>query len=210
MAEWKIRRRAQGCGVCLRDFAEGERYVSALTVSEEEVAREDACSTCWAERKGAVDDELCFWFTRHQADKRRTLALDLGSLEALFVKLGTRTETGARELRFVLCLLLMRKRRLKLDKVVRGSDGEAMLVRKPRHKDTVRVHVFDFTPERLAELKGELREVFESADPDDDAAAREPSDEPQAAGADGAPEAGAEDDSGADPESELASSRASN
>ena len=150
------------------------------------------------------ESELFFWFTRHRADKKRTLNLDLAALAALFVSLGKRKETAARELRFVLGLLLMRKRRLKLEKVVRSSDGEAMLVRKPRHKDTVRVHVFDFTPERLAELKGELRDVFEGADPDaapDATPDATPGDAPDApiASEDGSAQAG-EDASSSEPE----------
>jgi len=215
MAEWKIRRRAEGCGICEHVFEEGERYVSALAISEEEIAREDACSGCWAQRTGNADDELFFWFTRHRANKKRALQLDLASLEALFEKLGTREETAARELRFVLCLLLMRKRLLKLEKVVRGADGEAMLVRKPRRKDTAKVFVFDFTPERLAELKGELREVFEGAEDEADDKARaasgdEPGDEQgdESGGADAASSGGG-DDSGEDPEAELADCRTS-
>jgi hypothetical protein len=191
MAEWKIRRRAEACGACERAFEEGERYVSTLAVSEEEIAREDTCTTCWAERTTSADDELFFWYTRHEADKKRAFQLDLASLEALFEKLGGREETGARELRFVLCLLLMRKRLLKLEKVVRGADGEAMLVRKPRRKDTVKVFVFDFTPERLTELKGELREVFEGADVD--GASETPADSGESG-----------EDSEEDPETELA------
>jgi hypothetical protein len=195
MAEWRFRRRQEQCGICGRVFEEGERYVSALTITEEEIVREDACSRCWAGRAGVLDDELFYWFTRHRADRRRGLQLDLASLEALFEKLARREETAARELRFVLCLLLMRKRRLKLERVVRGADGEAMLVRKPRRKDTTRVYVFDFTPERLAELKGELQEVFESAALDDG----------PDRGANGGEDAEAEDG----PEAELAASGAS-
>jgi hypothetical protein len=172
MAEWKFRRRQDGCDLCARAFDEGQRYVSALRVEDEAIAREDVCVPCWrgrdeARRAAAAGDEqaeLFFWFTRHRAEKRRTLQLDLASLEALFLRLEGRTETAARELRFVLCLLLMRKRRLKLERVVRGDDGEAMLVRRPRRKDLSKVWVFDFTPERLSELKGELQEVFEGAD----------------------------------------------
>lgn len=175
MAEWKFRRRQDGCDLCQRAFDEGQRYVSALRVEDESIARQDVCIGCWRDRdearraseSGADAAELFFWFTRHRAEKRRTLQLDLGSLEALFLKLEDRTETAARELRFVLCLLLMRKRRLKLERVVRDEDGEAMLVRRPRRKETSRVYVFDFTPERLAELKGELQEVFEGADEGD-------------------------------------------
>jgi hypothetical protein len=68
-------------------------------------------------------------------------------------------------MRYVLCLILMRKRRLKLARVERGAEGEAMLVRRPRREESLRVFVFDFSPERLEELRHELLQVFEGADP---------------------------------------------
>ena len=179
MADWRFGRRQDICGACETAFEEGQRYVSALTISEDEIAREDACTSCWRERAAGDDpDELFFWYTRHRADKKKTLQLDLASLEHLFQKLEKRTEEAARELRFVLCLLLMRKRKLKLERVVRGDDGEAMLVRRPRRKDTSKVYVFDFTSERLDELKHELREVFDGAEGSDDDASDASSDEP--------------------------------
>ncbi len=59
----------------------------------------------------------------------------------------------------------MRKRRLKLQRVERGPEGEALVVRRPRREEGWRVYVFDFGPERLEELRGELLRVFEGADP---------------------------------------------
>jgi hypothetical protein len=59
----------------------------------------------------------------------------------------------------------MRKRRLKLQRVERGPDGEAMVVRRPRRDEGWRVFVFDFSPERLEQLHQELLQVFEGADP---------------------------------------------
>jgi hypothetical protein len=58
----------------------------------------------------------------------------------------------------------MRKRRLKLERVSRGEDGEALVVRQPRRQETWKVYVFDFSPERLASLQGELLQVFDGAD----------------------------------------------
>ena len=89
------------------------------------------------------------------------MALDFELIERLFFQLEERSEDKIRELRYLLCLMLMRKRRLKLVKVQRGGDGEAMLVRRPRRKEEWRVFVYDFEPERLDILRGELATLLD-------------------------------------------------
>jgi hypothetical protein len=162
MSEWRFQRRQSGCRACAKAFEEGERHASVLRVAGETVEREDVCSTCHAERDGA--GLVFYWFTRHRTDRRK-LQLDLATLEQLFVQLEGRAERGIREMRYVLCLLLMRKRRLKLERVQRGADGESMLVRRPRRKEGFEVFVFDFSPDRMGELRRDLLAVFEGAEP---------------------------------------------
>ena len=55
----------------------------------------------------------------------------------------------------------MRKLRLKLVKVHRGKEGEAMLVRQPRRMEEWRVFVYDFEPERIEVLRGELASLLD-------------------------------------------------
>ena len=165
MAEWKITRRTGSCGLCERPFAEDERHVSALSVGDGGLTRVDACAGCWEARDGASSTEPLFWWTtRHLLARRTTVQLDLASLEELFVRLEGRAEPAVRELRYVLCLLLMRKRRLKLERLVRDAEGECLLVKRPRRDPRYRVFVFDFAPERVAELRAELQGIFEGAE----------------------------------------------
>jgi len=163
MAEWKITTRTPECSACGRTFPEGERHVSALSLQGEDLRRIDSCEACFKPEAGRED--LFFWFTRTRAGRRRALEFDLPTLEQLFLRLEGRSEKRIRELRYVLCLILMRKRRLKLQRVERGSEGEAMIVRRPRRDEGWKVFVFDFSIERLEELRGELLQVFEGADP---------------------------------------------
>lgn len=163
MADWKLSSRTSDCSTCGRTFADGERHVSSLSIRGEDLARQDACEPCFRPEPGRED--LFFWFTRSRQDRRRSLAFDLPSLEQLFLRLEGREERRIRELRYVLCLILMRKRRLKLQRVERSEEGEAMLVRRPRRDEAWRVFVFDFGIERLESLRQELLNVFEGADP---------------------------------------------
>jgi hypothetical protein len=162
MTEWTFRRREAACQACGRPFADGERHASSLAVVGEVLAREDACTGCWVAR--SPRDDLFHWFTRHRLGKRG-LQLDLGTLEALFVRLESRAESRVREMRYLLALLLVRKRRLRIDRIRREPDGETMWVHRPRRKESFRVHVFDFTAERLAELRTDLVLLLEGSDP---------------------------------------------
>lgn len=162
MTDWTFRRRQATCQACAKLFEEGERHASALAIVGEAIAREDVCTGCWIARAGR--DELFHWFTRHREGKRG-LQLDLGTLEALFVRLEGRAESRVREMRYLLALLLLRKRRIKVDRILRDPDGEAMLVHRPRRKESFRVFVFDFTAERMQALRADLVLLLEGAEP---------------------------------------------
>jgi hypothetical protein len=162
MTDWTFRRRQGWCQACEKRFEEGERHASSLAIVGEALAREDVCTGCWIGRGGR--DELFHWFTRHREGKRG-LQLDLATLEALFVRLEGRLEPRVREMRYLLALLLLRKRRIKVDRILRDADGEAMLVHRPRRKESFRVFVFDFSAERMQALRADLVLLLEGAEP---------------------------------------------
>jgi hypothetical protein len=164
MTEWKLSKRQPTCRACSREFADGEAHLSSLAIRGEELAREDHCITCW--KKHDSQHEIFWWRTRHSVDKRRALALDLGALEALFVRLEDRQEVALLELRYVLCLVLMRKRRLKIERVERDGENESLVVSRPKRAEHFRVAVFDFAPDKLDELRARLQEVFEGSEGD--------------------------------------------
>jgi hypothetical protein len=166
MSTWTFRRRHGACARCERAFEDGEVHWSALAVAHEQLAREDCCRACWrALDEGPADARpawIFWWRTRHEVARRAGLALNLEAIEALFLGLEGRAETRLRELRYVLCLLLMRKRRLKIERIARDGEGESMFVRRPRRQESLRVFVFDFDAARMGELREELRTVFDS------------------------------------------------
>ena len=198
MADWKIRRRHGECSRCEASFEDGQRLASLLRIDEEQqLLREDVCDPCW--KAGDPSGYLFWWFTHHHASRARTVQLDLPSIERLFLELEGREEVALRELRYLLCLLLMRKKRVKLVRVLRGKDGERLVLRRPRRQEELVVHVFEFSPEKLDELRGRLQQVLEGAAPAEPEASSsseveegdashepsEPSDEPEASAGEG-------------------------
>jgi hypothetical protein len=164
MSDWKIRRKEEACARCEKAFEDGEQHFSVLQVSPEALGREDRCLAC---HETAEDpEETIFWRTTRR-EARRGLAVDFESIERLFLALGARTEERLIELRYLLSLLLMRKKRLKLVRVRRSDEAEFMLMRRPRRTEELEVRVFDLTTERTAVLKQELERIFEGAGAED-------------------------------------------
>ncbi|MEM7311451.1 MAG: hypothetical protein AAF682_32605 [Planctomycetota bacterium] len=162
MPSWKLSRRHEACSRCERPFEEDQRLYSTLYVTAEEIRREDVCEACFPQAREQDGDELIFWRGRHHVGKK-AFAVDFEALEGLFLALEGREEQALRELRYLLCLLLMRKKRLKLIKTARRPDGEAMIMRRPRRTEELLIYVFDLTPEKADELRGKLRAIFEGA-----------------------------------------------
>ena len=73
-----------------------------------------------------------------------------------------------RQLRYLMCLILLRKRRVKVVKVARehaGRKAEFFLCKRPRRDELLAVEVFDFDAATMEALRGDLRRIFEGADP---------------------------------------------
>jgi hypothetical protein len=173
MADWKIRRRLGECTQCESSFDDGARHASVLRFDEERnLVRQDICPECWDGGDG--EDVVFWWFTVYHVSRKKTVAMDLASLEHLFMELAGREDEKLRELRYLLCLLLMRKRRLKLQKVKRTKDGEQLILRRPRHQEELGVWVYDFTPDRMEELRSSLQELMDGAGPTEEDLSGEP------------------------------------
>ena len=164
-AKWTIGRRQPVCAASGRPFDDGERHVSLVEVAEGELRRSDLSLGAWqARERSGAEPPLFWWMTRHRVNPSRTVQLDLEGLEELFQRLEGRPETPVRELRYLLCLLLMRKRRLSIDRIERGPEGERMIVKRPRRDERYEVFVYDFEPARMEELRAELQAIFDGAE----------------------------------------------
>lgn len=175
MSAWNLRRHRIACASCESNFENGARYFSVLTTEAGELSRRDFCLACWTSRASA-DADLFWWRTRHAEQRRRGVALNLEALESLFVALEGRNDLRVKELRFLLCLILMRKRRVKIIRMTHVEGGDAFVVRRPRREEEFVVFVYDFSPERMSELREELRALFASDDAPMEFAAGVPND----------------------------------
>ena len=143
MSDWRIARKGTACGVCKRAFPAEETFVSVIFENqpsedpEERPAdafeRLDACPACFETVERAPFSR---WTTKIPDDAARQPILDLGMARDFLVRLAREGNPERENLMFILSLLLLRKRKVKLtgrrvedetdlmDLVVKTEDGE--------------------------------------------------------------------------------------
>ncbi len=121
MSEWEVDKPLGQCYGTGRKIEPGEEYFGALVEIEEGLQRRDFCADYWESEKPNV---FCYWKSRlPHPDEKKQIFVDDNMLMAFFERLENETEQEKVNFRFVLALILMRKRRLKYD-VTRDEEGK--------------------------------------------------------------------------------------
>ena len=127
MTEYQIQPNTRRCTVSGRELQPGERYFSVLLDEAGKFVRKDYGADAW---HGSPVDAVGFWAGRvPAAGARRRPPIDDDMLLACFQRLEGRTEQASQHFRYVLALLLMRRKRFKFEEV-RNDDGREVLVLK--------------------------------------------------------------------------------
>lgn len=158
MADWAVRRRQGLCVACERGFVEGEAVFSMLRLEEDELQRGDLCAACFDRRDQAAD--LIWWRTSHQ-ERKGGMRMDFELVLALFEKLGENPSEGTLDLRFLLSLLLVRHRKLRLVGVRTRGKREFLQLRKPRTKKEYEAEVRELEQARRERLTAALAELMD-------------------------------------------------
>jgi hypothetical protein len=161
MAEWEINKSVGQCFGTGRKMQDGEEYFATLVESEQGLARRDFCVDYWDQQKPQV---YCYWKTRvPSTDRKKQIFIDDDMLMAFFERLGAETEPQKVNFRFVLTLILMRKRRLKYDSSRNEADKEVWRLRvvggDNEFVDVVNPHLDDSQIEQLSSQVGEILQV---------------------------------------------------
>ena len=111
--QWEVKPAAGRCAVTGRCLEEGEEFYSVLFEDGEGFRRCDYSLDCW---KGPPEGSYCHFKSRIPIkQKRKKLLVDNEILVNFFLRLGDETEPVRRQFRFVLALILMRKRLLRYE-----------------------------------------------------------------------------------------------
>ena len=137
MQQWQIQQSAGRCVKTGRALGEGERYYAVLFEDGESFRREAYCMEAW---EGPPDGAYCSFKTRvPQKEKKKRLLVDDDVLINFFTRLADETQPVRLQFRFVLALILMRKRILKYEETLLDGGLEFWLMRLSKQSEVYRV-----------------------------------------------------------------------
>ena len=168
MAEWEIKKTVGKCVATDHEFEVGEEYFASLVSTEEGLVRQDFCVDYWNEHHPEV---YCFWKSKmpHPEQKKKKLFVDDAMLMAFFDRLEEETEKQKIDFRFVLMLILMRKRKLKYEssRLEKGQTEDdhsteiwtLKVTGQDRTVDVVNPHLDE---DQIEELSGQMGQILNS------------------------------------------------
>jgi hypothetical protein len=128
--EYQIQPITRRCAVTGRELRPGERYYTALLDEGDHFLRQDFCSEAW---QGPPPGAFSFWTGQvppPQDAQRPRFDDDL--LFDCFQRLEDQTDPSRVNFRYVVALLLMRRKRLKFEQTVVDGNQEKLSLRCPR------------------------------------------------------------------------------
>ena len=144
------------CSVSGRALVAGEHYFSTLHMEQGAPVRRDFAADAW---RGADDKAIAWWRSRvPDGNEARPKLAPSDVLLNLFAELAEAPAEA--EFRYVLGLLLLRRKLVKLDETRRDAAGEVMTLECPRREERFELRVAAPPTERAAELERRLVELL--------------------------------------------------
>jgi len=159
MDEWVIDKPLGQCCATGRVIAPGEEYYATLVQTEQGFARRDFCAEFWTQNKPEV---FCYWKTKlPRPDQKKQVFVDDDMLMAFFDRLATETEQEKLNFRFVLALVLMRRRRLKYDSSKMDDGKDVWRLRITGTQDFAEVVNPNLNESQVAQLTSQIGQILQ-------------------------------------------------
>jgi hypothetical protein len=159
MLDFDISRCSRKCSATERDLHAGETCYSALVAEGDAVLRRDYSAEAW---KGPPEGSLGWWkSTVVDPNANRMHWAPSEVMLNYFVQLEG--NSAAEDTRYVLALLLVRKRMLRNEGAEKDAEGrETLLLYSPRQECEHRVAVVLPTAERVEAIQNELAQLLQT------------------------------------------------
>jgi hypothetical protein len=154
LLDFEIANCTRRCAVSGRAIAPGEEYCSTLEMERGEPVRRDYSLDAWP---GPPASAVAWWRSQLDGDAARARLAPQDVLLNLFAALAD--EPAEAEFRYVLGLLLLRRRLVKLDETRRDAIGEVLVLDCPRREEQFELRVAAPDAERTVELERRLVEL---------------------------------------------------
>jgi hypothetical protein len=160
--DYEIHRSTRHCAKSGRELKPGETFYSVLTTSGAELLREDFAAEAW---EGPPAEALGWWKSHVPSPDAKKLHWAPNDVMLdLFEQLAE--DAGQADLRYVLALLLIRRRVMRLEETEKneadelGSAGESMVLYCPRRESEYRIAAVPPSGERVSEIQQELARLL--------------------------------------------------
>ncbi len=162
--DYEIAKASGACAGCSRELAGGEEFVAVLYDRGAEFQRQDLCADCWAGRDESSQQAFSFWHSRVPTPgqpKRQFVSNEV--VVEFFTRLEGADEPAKINFRFVLALMLMRKKLLIYDRGEADEDGrDIWTMHLKADAEPVEVIHPDLDEQQMAEVTAQLGAVFEA------------------------------------------------
>lgn len=165
MKDYEISKTAGACCRCRKELAADEEFVATVTDAQKELQREDFCLACWQEAQGQDQPQvLGHWQSRMRSPaEKKKLFVDDNLLINFFERLADAQEPSKINFRFVLALVLMRKKLLIYDGSETSPEGQDLWTMRLRQtQQTYRVVDPHMDEDKIAEVSRHLGEILEA------------------------------------------------
>jgi len=156
--QWEVERPKGQCAATGRVFEEGEEFYTVLFEDGDSFKRVDYCLDAW---EGSPEGAYCHFKTRVPVkEKRKKLLVDNELLVNFFVRLANDTQPVRVHFRFVIALILMRKRRLRYERSVVDGGAEVWDMTLVHDQSKHRVNNPRLTDDQIEEVSRQLSAIL--------------------------------------------------
>lgn len=158
MTDYRIQPPTRRCAVTGRDLQPGERFFTALIEEDGALVRRDFSPEAW---QGPPPGAFSFWAGRVPvASPTARPRFDDDLLEECFHRLQAQDDPAKANFRYVVALLLIRRKRYHFERSVLEDGAEWLLLRNHRTGEQTRVLNPRLDDEQMQEAQKEVFEVL--------------------------------------------------
>lgn len=158
MSDYDVSRTAGACHATGRAFAEDEYFHSVILETEKGFERRDYALDAWP---GAPEDAVCHFKSRMpRKEAPKKMFVDDSVLQTFFNRLEGTTEPAKQRFRFVLALILLRKRVLRYENSRREGDGELWIMRQIGDRKKHEVYNPGLSEDEIGDVTSQLGDVL--------------------------------------------------
>lgn len=161
MIDFELQRCTRRCAKTERDLAPGEMFYSVLVQEGAEIQRLDYCREAW---EGAPAEAVCWW--KSQMPDPKSNQRQWAPSEIMLNYFERILEDPAqRDVCYILGLLMIRRKILRLEDIEKQGDGSEQLVTVCLKRDAeYRIVVATPSADRIQQIETELASMLQSGD----------------------------------------------